>query len=78
MKTLLSGAGDFPFVRTDVIDYEWKFEDAGDHEHPYILTVTVAGKSHSEGVEHLWDEAEAAANAERLAQETYAASQHRK
>jgi hypothetical protein len=77
MKTLHNGNGEFPYVRTDTVAFEWKFEDAGDHEHPYILTVTVDGQTHSEGFEHMLSDSEASLNAERLAQEVYAAAQDR-
>lgn len=72
MKTLHNGTGEFPYVRTDTITFDWKFEDAEDHEHPFILTVTVAGQTHSEGFEHMLSDSEAFTNAERLAQEVYA------
>ena len=75
MKTLHSGSNTFSYVRTDTIPYTWSFDDAGDHEHPYILTVNVAGESHSEGFEHDISEAEAGSKAEALAQEIYANSQ---
>lgn len=72
MKTLHSGTDEFSYVRTDKITYTWTFDDAGDHEHPYILTVTVAGHTHSEGFEHDIGETEASAQAEKLAHEVYA------
>ncbi|MGD8417793.1 MAG: hypothetical protein PVH91_12100 [Pseudomonadales bacterium] len=72
MKTLHSGSSDFAYVRTDTIAYTWKFEDAEDHEHPYILTVAVDGHTHSEGFEHDIGPDDAAARAEKLAQEVYA------
>jgi hypothetical protein len=77
MKTLHSGTNEFAFVRTDTISYTWQFDDAGDHEHPYILTVNVAGETHSEGFEHDISESDAAARAEEIAQEVYASSQHK-
>jgi len=75
MKTLHSGNSDFAFVRTDTIGYTWKFEDAGDHEHPFILTISVDGHEHSEGFEHEISADEAADRAETLAQEVYASAQ---
>ena len=77
MKTLHTGSDEFSYVRTDTIGYDWKFEDAEDHEHPFILTVTVAGETHSEGFEHAISDAEAAAKAQQLAEEVYAAMQTR-
>ncbi len=56
-------------MRTDTIAYDWKFEDAEDHEHPYILTVTVAEHTHSEGYDHAIGETEALAKADNLARE---------
>ena len=64
MKTLHRGT-----VKTDTIAYDWKFEDAEDHEHPYILTVTVAEHTHSEGYDHDIGETEALAKADNLARE---------
>ena len=75
MKTLHSGGDEFAYVRTDTIAYTWKFEDAGDHEHPFILTIVVDGHEHSEGFEHEISADEAADRAEALAQEVYASSQ---
>ena len=75
MKTLHSGSSDFSYVRTETISYSWKFEDAEDHEHPFVLTISVGGETHSEGFEHDLCEVEAAAKAEHLAQEVYAAAQ---
>jgi dsRNA-specific ribonuclease len=75
MKTLHSGTSDFPHVRTDTIAYKWKFEEAADHEHPYILTVTVAEHIHSEGYDHDVGNTEAAAKADKLAREIYATTQ---
>lgn len=72
MKTLHSGSSEFPFVRTEKIKFDWKFEDAEDHEHPYILTVTVAGETHSEGCQQDIGDAAALEKAEKLAQEIYA------
>ena len=72
MKTLHDGTSEFAHVRTEMIAYTWKFEDAGDHEHPYILTVTVDGESRSEGFEHDIGRDEAASRAEKLAAEVYA------
>lgn len=56
-------------VSTDTIAYEWKFEGAGDHEQPYLLTVTIAGHSHSEGYDHHLPEAEALIKADHMARE---------
>lgn len=70
MKTLHRGT-----VRTDTIAYDWKFEDAGDHEHPYILTVTIAKHTHSEGYDHDIGEPEALAKADNLAREIYPTTQ---
>jgi hypothetical protein len=75
MKTLHSGSNEFKFVKTEQIPFEWKFEDVEDHEHPYILTVTVAGQTRSEGHPQDLGEEEAAAKAAWLAHEVYAASQ---
>ena len=72
MKTLHSGTSDFPHVKTETISYSWKFEEAGDHEHPYILTVSVAGLTHSEGFAGEISEAEASAKAGQLAREMHA------
>ena len=67
METLHSGN-----VKTGTIEYSWTFEDAGDHEHPYILTVTVAGHSQSEGCDHDVGEKEALVKADNLAREIHA------
>ena len=75
MKTLHSGSSEFPFVRTETIKFDWKFQDAEDHEHPYILTVIVAGETHSEGYQQDIGDAEALQKAERLAQEIYEIAQ---
>jgi hypothetical protein len=70
MKTLHRGT-----VKTDTIAYDWKFEDAEDHEHPFILSVTVAAHTHSEGCDHVIAETEALAKADHLAREIYASTQ---
>jgi hypothetical protein len=75
MKTLHSGNDDFQFVKTETIPFEWKFEDVEDHEHPYILTVTVAGQTQSEGYPQNLGREEAVAKAKWLAHEIYATSQ---
>ena len=75
MKTLHSGSSEFPFVRTERIKFDWKFEDAGDHEHPYILTVTVAGETRSEGCPRSIDDAGALEKAQELAREVYESAQ---
>ena len=75
MKTLHGGSDEFKFVRTETIPFEWKFEDVEDHEHPYILTVNVAGQTRSEGYPSDLGNDEAAAKARWLAHEVYAASQ---
>ena len=74
MKTLHSGTHEFPHVKTETITYSWKFEEAGDHEHPYILTVSVADRTHSEGFARDIGEAEASAKADELAREMHASS----
>ena len=75
MKTLHSGSNEFKFVKTEMIPFEWKFEDVEDHEHPYILTVTVAGETRSEGYPEDLGEEELTAKATWLAHEVYAANQ---
>jgi hypothetical protein len=75
MKTLHDGSSEFRFVKTEVIPFEWKFEDAEDHEHPFILTVTVAGQTHSEGFQQDIGNEEAEARAKLLAHEVYDAIQ---
>jgi dsRNA-specific ribonuclease len=75
MKTLHSGTNEFPFETTTPITYNWKFEEAEDHEHPYILTVTVAEHTHSEGYGRDIGETEASAKADKLAREVYATTQ---
>ena len=67
MKTLHKGS-----VKTDTIEYTWSFDDAGDHEHPYILTVTTQGNSRSEGCNDDLSEAEALLKADQLARELHA------
>ena len=67
MKTLHKGT-----VKTGTIEYTWSFDDAGDHEHPYILSVTVAGQSHSEGCNDDLSESEALSKADHLARELHA------
>lgn len=71
MKTLHSGTNEFPTVVT----YSWKFEEAEDHEHPYILTVTVDEHTLSEGCAGDIGEAEASAKADALARELHATIQ---
>lgn len=71
MKTLHSGTNDFPTIVT----YDWKFEEAGDHEHPYILTVTVDEHTHSEGFASDIGKAEASAKADTMARELHATIQ---
>lgn len=56
-------------VSTNTIKYDWKFEDAGDHEEPYLLTVTVSGHTHSEAYDHHLLEPEALVKADHLARE---------
>ena len=75
MKTLHSGSNDFPFTKTEMIAFDWRLEDAEDHEHPYILTVIVAGHTHSEGYPQAIGKEEAAAKAEELAREVYTSAQ---
>ena len=75
MKTLHSGSNEFHFVKTENVPFEWKFEDVEDHEHPFILTVTVAGHTQSEGYPEDLGKEEAAAKAKWLAHEVYAAHQ---
>ena len=72
MNTLHNGTNEFPYVKTEMITYNWKFEEAVDHEHPYILTVTVAEHLHSEGYQNDIGETEASAKADKLAREVYA------
>jgi dsRNA-specific ribonuclease len=76
MKALHSGASEFTHVRTeqDTVAYSWTFEEAQDHEHPYILTVTVAGHAHSEGYTRDIGPGEASKAAERVARDLYQAS----
>jgi hypothetical protein len=50
-------------------------EDAEDHEHPFVLTVTMAGQTRSEGYPSELGNDEAAAEVRWLAHEVYAASQ---
>jgi dsRNA-specific ribonuclease len=64
-------------VRTDTIAYDWKFEDSVDHEHPYILTVTVAEHTHSEGYDHHIPETEALVKADHLARKIQSTSHAR-
>lgn len=71
MKTLHSGNDEFPFVTTRTIPFTWTFVEAVDHEHPYVLTVTVDGHQHSEGYGSDIGETEAAAKAARMAREVY-------
>jgi hypothetical protein len=77
MKTVHQGNSEFPYVRTDTIAYSWRFEDAGDHEHPFILTISIDGQNRSEGFEHQLSEEEAGEKALALAQEVYASAQKR-
>jgi hypothetical protein len=77
MKTLHSGTNEFPYVKTEIIKYSWKFEQAQDHEHPYILSVTVAGHTHSEGCGGDIGAEAVAVKAEVLAREAYEASRSR-
>lgn len=74
MKTLHNGTSEFTHVRTerDTVPYSWKFDEAQDHEHPYILTVTVAGHSRSEGYTRDIGSEEAARAAERVARDLHA------
>lgn len=74
MKTLHNGTGEFTHVRTerDTVAYGWTLQEAQDHEHPYILTVTVAGHARSEGYTRDIGAAEAAKAAERVARELHA------
>jgi hypothetical protein len=74
MKTLHSGSNEFQFVRTETIAFDWKFESAEDHEHPYVLTVTVAGQTHSEGYQQDIGKEQAAAEAKQLAHEVHASA----
>jgi hypothetical protein len=75
MKQLHGGSDEFKFVKQETVPFEWKFEDVEDHEHPYILTVTVAGQTRSEGCREDLSSEEAAAKARSLAHEVYATSQ---
>lgn len=73
MKTLHSGTSEFPAT----VKYAWKLEAAEDHEHPYVLTVTVSEHTHSEGCGSEISETEASAKADKLARELHATIQAR-
>jgi dsRNA-specific ribonuclease len=71
MQTLHDGSGEFRHDTGGVIAYLWKFEGGDDHEHPYVLSVTLAEHTHSEGYTQDIGKAEASRKAGQLARELY-------
>ena len=75
MKTLYSGTTECSRGSTDTLRYRWRFDQAEDHEHPYVLSVTVGDHAHSEGYVDDIGDTEALTESYKLAREIHGRGQ---